>query len=482
MKLFARWNSEDDWKAKEAVRKIDDQKKLARIAVEARRYDARIAAIEKLKAEDHQTLLAEIAKTEYGPVRKAAIKKLIAEDHQPTLAEIAKANVDYFELKAIVEKLTDQACIADVARNAKNREARIAAIEKLIAEEFQPLLAEIAKTDENSGFSKAAVEALTDQTCIADVACNARDRYVRKAAINKLIAEDHQPLLIEIAKTDMDSDVCKAAFKKILPTEHQPTLAEIAKAHVDYFELKAIVEKLTDQACIADVARNAKNRIARIAAIEKFTDQTCLADVARNARDGDVRRAAIKKLIAEEHQTLLAEIAKTDKDCDVRQAAVHRLIAEEHQPLLAEIAKTDKNEKVRAAAIKKLIAEDHQTLLAEIAKTDWNGDVCKAAIDKLTDKELLRQVIAHHGDVLKSGNEDKRRQSEQVLLHIYETQDNIELRKQIAAYNGTIIEEYIAERGHFEEDCYNHMCSSSEVYVIDEHARSERRFRVPVPN
>ncbi|MDR2496414.1 MAG: hypothetical protein LBD21_04730 [Tannerellaceae bacterium] len=273
----------------------------------------------------------------------------------------------------------------------------------------------------DSRTAEKAVREIDDQKKLARIAVEARSSEAREAAVEKLKAEDHQPLLAEIAKTDGHWRVCRAAIEKLIAEENQPQLVDIVKADYGNYVSEAAISMLTDQACIADVASNAINWIARIAAIEK-------------------------------------------------------LIAEEHQPLLIEIAKTDKVGDVRVAAIEKLIAEEHQTLLAEIAKTDEDCDVRIAAISKLTDKELLRQVIAHHGDVLKGSDEDKRRQSEQVLLHIYEQHHDYEIRKQIAAYNGTLIEAYRPQEGYESSD---HDRNTS--YVITQHERDERRFRVPVP-
>ncbi|MDR2533730.1 MAG: hypothetical protein LBC81_02985 [Tannerellaceae bacterium] len=67
MKLFAKWNSKDGERASTAVGKINDQKKLAMIALEARSWEARKAAVEKLIAANDQPALKAII-AEYGRV------------------------------------------------------------------------------------------------------------------------------------------------------------------------------------------------------------------------------------------------------------------------------------------------------------------------------------------------------------------------------------------------------------------------------
>ncbi|MDR2533728.1 MAG: HEAT repeat domain-containing protein [Tannerellaceae bacterium] len=135
MKLVARWNSKDGFKADKAVGRINNQEKLARIAVEARSYWAREAAVEKLTAEDHQTLLAHIATTDqHWFVRELAIEKLTPADYQPLLAEIATKDCD--------------------------KHVRRAAVEKLVAEENQSLLVEIATKDKDPWVCETALKQL----------------------------------------------------------------------------------------------------------------------------------------------------------------------------------------------------------------------------------------------------------------------------------------------------------------------------------
>jgi len=109
-----------------------------------------------------------------------------------------------------------------------------------------------------------------------------------------------------------------------------------------------------------------KNRslIARIEAVEKLTDRAILADIAKTDSDEDVRRKAVGKLT---DQNLLADIAKNDSCLkparSIRFAGF--MISDEY---------------VRTLAIKKLT---DQNILAEIAKAESNGHIRKAAVEKL---------------------------------------------------------------------------------------------------
>jgi hypothetical protein len=154
--------------------------------------------------------------------------------------------------------------------------------------------------------------------------------------------------------------------------------------------LTKAVERLTDQALLADIART-DHRDARWKAVERLTDQTLLADLARTGSDSSVRLEAAKKLIDE---TLLADLAKTGSDGDVRQEAVKKLT---DQALLADIARTDSYVKARLWAVHTL-TDDQQPILADIARMDSDSSVRWVAVRRLTDQALLAVIARKDGD------------------------------------------------------------------------------------
>jgi len=122
---------------------------------------------------------------------------------------------------------------------------------------------------------------------------------------------------------------------------------------------RAFVETLTGQAIPAKSAKAAidssgragktpVDSSARVAAVERLTDQARLAEIAKTDKDSDVSRAAAEKLT---DQALLNKIAKSDESVLVRMAAVGRIT---DQAVLAEIAETDSDQFVRSAAKKRL--------------------------------------------------------------------------------------------------------------------------------
>jgi HEAT repeat protein len=84
---------------------------------------------------------------------------------------------------AAIEKLTDQKIIGDVAKNDVHADVRIAAVEKLTD---QKTLENIAKNDVWGFVRYAAAKRMTDQKPLEDIAKNYWDKDVREAAVFSL--------------------------------------------------------------------------------------------------------------------------------------------------------------------------------------------------------------------------------------------------------------------------------------------------------
>jgi hypothetical protein len=268
--------------------------------------------------------------------------------------------------QAAVEKLTDQAVLAEIAGTDGDNDVRKAAVAKLTD---QAALAEVAKNIWRPDVQMAAVAKLTDQVVLAEIAKTCSNNDIRQAALGKLT---DQALLAEVAKNGIRAEVQMAAVAKLTD---QAVIAKVAKTCSKYAR-EAAVEKLIDQAVLAEIATKDSDWNVRYAAVRKLTDQALLAEIATKDSDWNVRYAAVRKLT---DQALLAEIAKTDSERGVRQAAVKNLT---DQVVLAQIAKTDSERGVRQAAVKKLTDE---VALAEIAKTDSIGVWREAAIARLAE-------------------------------------------------------------------------------------------------
>ena len=106
----------------------------------------------------------------------------------------------------------------------------------------------------------------------------------------------------------------------------QAVLADLAKNDAEYYVRWGAVKKITDQAVLTDVAENDKNCYVLLAVAEKLTDQTLAQKVyaylAKNSADDDVRLKAAGKLTDQTlAQEIYAEVKKSASSSDARREA-----------------------------------------------------------------------------------------------------------------------------------------------------------------
>ena len=99
----------------------------------------------------------------------------------------------------------------------------------------------------------------------------------------------------------------------------QAVLAEVAKNDPNANIRRKAVKKLKDQAALGEVAQNDKKTDIRILALRRLTDQAAIGEVAKNDKKTDLRRMAIKKLT---DPAALGEAAKNDPSADNRRFAL----------------------------------------------------------------------------------------------------------------------------------------------------------------
>ena len=290
MELFKpAWKSNDETKAIKAVAEISDQQKLAKIAKEAPYWKTRIAALKKIDPLQHQSLLfdlikndaiyqvRDIARSLSEKAQQMAQRNLIStrvaliekSTDQMFLANVAKSDEDSSICIAAAKKLTDQTLLFDVAKSAKYyRDVRNIAVGKLDSQQLQALLADIAKNYKDFYLCSAAIEKLTDQTTLADIAKNHKDTSVRSVAIKKLT---DQITLAEIAKTD-EEVVCqiKAAIKITNPITLAVVLQKIDFYNFHTESMKNLVERITNDILLREIAINCKSDFLRNYCCEKL--------------------------------------------------------------------------------------------------------------------------------------------------------------------------------------------------------------------
>jgi hypothetical protein len=182
---------------KEVLRHSTDQNLLVKIVREEPRFDVREAALTNIT---DQTFIADVAthdKDEW--VRRAATEKL---QNQHLLVEIALGSDKIDVRKAAIGAVTDQAELARIANGTMDGRLAEVAVRKLTD---SGSLAEIALTHRDCDIRDIAFKKLpADQEVIKNIARGAQDSVLRANAVLKLTSPTS---LAEIAKTDADTGV-----------------------------------------------------------------------------------------------------------------------------------------------------------------------------------------------------------------------------------------------------------------------------------
>ena len=452
------------------VGRTDNQKKLARIALEAESGDVRKAAVERLA---NQTLLAEIVVDTAGweDARELAVAKV---EDQSLLARVAlETNEVSFTIScAAARHLKDQALLAKVAVESFSlREgAGLSAVERLTN---QVLLAKVATAANLWAVRQVAMQQLSDQVLLARIAVEEVDHNIREAACRSLF-EIHRngpcsPASADDANTRLYVSILQKIRASPIPEEHMCrwylNLSEIARLltlpciaeetgslealridweplSVQYYHGFVQGEKVTISIKASKMPLHGtwsstfpegvsitkeKDWIWRSADFdvavfysEHFANlpQSKHVWIAIESKYPSLRRSAVKHV---EDQSILAKIAVEDMDMAVRQAAVEKL---EDQVLLAKVAMAwiwCESSPVSEIAVKKL---KDQALLAQIAVVANDVNVCIAAVERIHDQKLLAKVAAEAKRVVREIAVEKL-EDQALLAEVLQKGDNV---------------------------------------------------------
>jgi hypothetical protein len=201
-------NNLDPYIRETASENLVDKAVLAEIVFNDDNGNVRKAAVENVNFSNQEQLQDVLKNDVYNEVRIAAIKKLT---NRELLSDIAEQDENVFVREAAVEKLTDRVLLANIAKNDKEYSVRMAAVANSNLTD-QSLLTSIARKDDDSRIRQAAAEKLIDQrvaqAVFEDIAKNDEDWIIRRKAVNSLT---NQTILTDIAKNDKDPNVCYAA-------------------------------------------------------------------------------------------------------------------------------------------------------------------------------------------------------------------------------------------------------------------------------
>lgn len=328
-----------------AVRTLEDQKLLARVAEESAWKAARSEAIAHLT---DQELVADI-------VHKG----------------------DWFLRWAILPRIQDPVLLAEVARKDPDPFVREDAI-KLVKD--AAVLQDAYRHDPDGRVREAAVYTLRDQPALADIALHAADHDLRQVALNVLT--DRQFLKTVAVKTG-EADLRKQALFQM---DDQKALEELLASQGSSRDLRLdIVPLLQNQKLLKEIATaGAEDPAIRAAAAEKVTDQSVLAGLSAPDQPVAVRLAVVN---ATRDASMVAHLARSDNDPKVRLAAIGRL---DDAAILTRLAQEERDETLRARAVSRL---NDRALLARILVQDPSPRVRREAVARVQDKDVLRAAL-----------------------------------------------------------------------------------------
>ncbi len=210
------------------------------------------------------------------------------------LAQAAKEAVSWQVSKAAMEKICNQKLIADVVKHAKNKWSILGVHERdkalnmlaiATSNMLNRLPYELPIFEEKYDVRMDAINRIHDQAVLCDIASDKElQLYIRLAAAAKL--EDEyivQDVYADAARHGWDTGV--KFFDKIT---RQDILADIARNAKDPLVRLEMAKRLEDeniaQEVYADIALHA-SKLNRLSAIERLTNKAVLLEISKNTKD-----------------------------------------------------------------------------------------------------------------------------------------------------------------------------------------------------
>lgn len=247
----ADWLIDDTNKLHRALSSVEsikeqEQEKLKRVVLEAPRQEVRAAAMRKLS---DSAILAELAKTmPQSDVRRQAVVKIT---DQSVVADVAENDENIVVRNAAIETLTDQAALRRIAVNEKEKDLILLAISKLDKDnpDNQAVFAELAKNREDWRIRTKAAAKLSDEE-FAQKVYSEVVRYPdlsdknRRKVVKRLT---DQPSLAYVAKlpTTLSKEIFVLREKALKRITDPSALKDIAENAPDESIRRAAAEKLS---------------------------------------------------------------------------------------------------------------------------------------------------------------------------------------------------------------------------------------------
>ncbi|MBN1352820.1 HEAT repeat domain-containing protein [candidate division KSB1 bacterium] len=208
-----------------------------------RKYvEIRTKEIEELNDQVMQVKMIE-NEIKWPDVRAKMVVKMTDETK---LTYFAKNDINNFVRLRAVENanLANQVVLADILKNEKDIEIRIAAAKKLRDKDLsQSVFKEIAKKDDSISCRLEAVKQLTDQVLLAELATDDEWYSIRKEAVNNPYLLD-QAVLEDIARTSEEAeDIRISAIEKI---SDEVVKSKLEKIHIHVWNGGCVCQKCNE--------------------------------------------------------------------------------------------------------------------------------------------------------------------------------------------------------------------------------------------
>jgi HEAT repeat protein len=180
---------------------------------------------------------------------------LMGRDSDPILVNIYNSDQDPEIRKKVLNAIFlagDRERMGDLAKNEKNRDLRLSAINYLglMGRDSDPMLVSLYNSDPDPEIRKKVLNALFlagDRERMGDLAKNEKDHELRLSAINYLglMGKQSDETLIGIYKSDPDKDVRKKVINALFLAGDAKGMVELARTETDPDMKKAIVSQLS---------------------------------------------------------------------------------------------------------------------------------------------------------------------------------------------------------------------------------------------
>ena len=346
---------------------------------------------------DNEDTLIKIAENDLNwMIRSEAVEKISDEN---VLMDLMKTEANDDIRCKIVEQINNEELLLEIAKNDSNNIVRQKCYQKINPEKISDdlnYLVDVAKHGEHSENVKAALK-IHDETALIDIAKNAGDRDAKIAAIEKITVEKVLKDILEDKKENRDVRI--AAAKQI---KNEELLFDVAKdVYVDYNVRIECVKKITNPDVLNSIAKTNLNYdydkyvregddSVRTYAIEKVKNSNILKSIINSRTRDKIKREAFKNLYMNDMNLLITTAKSHDKNAS--SAVKNPSLTDEN--ILLDIAENGKDKYAVSNAVSKI---HNQNILMKLLKSE-NTSFRQSAIEGITDKKVLEQYAQYDPD------------------------------------------------------------------------------------